>query len=152
MSDDLIACKKQAVGLLARREHTRLELERKLEARAHDRQLIAATLDELEQEGLLNAARFAETYVRLRAEKGYGPKRIRLELGERGIGANEAAGALEAAEIDWAASARSVREKRFGSLVPEAFAERARQSRFLDYRGFDGSQIAAALDPASDSD
>lgn len=154
MTDDdpLVACRKQAVKLLARREHSRLELERKLDQRSYDRDTIAAALDELEEAGFIDAERFAESYVRLRAEKGYGPKRIRLELGERGIGGADAAAALENAEIDWAESARDVRAKRFGEPVPETFNERARQSKFLDYRGFEPGQIAAALDPAHESD
>ncbi len=148
MSEDALACKRQAAKLLARREHSRLELERKLGARSFDADLVAATLDELERENLLSEARFAAGYVRMRAEKGYGPKRIRFELTERGVDGAEADAALEAAAIDWTDSARRVREKRFGADVPEDFAERARQSRFLDYRGFGGSEIAAALDPA----
>lgn len=146
MSDDArIACRKQALRLLARREHSRRELERKLHVRSFDADLIAATLDELGQEKLLDAARFAESYVRMRSEKGYGPKRIRLELVERGIPGADACHALETAEIDWSEHACRVREKRFGPDLPAAFAERARQSKFLDYRGFESGQIAAAL-------
>lgn len=152
MSEDVLACKKQAVSLLARREHSRLELERKLAARSYDHDVIAAALDELERDDLLNAARFAESYVRLRAEKGFGPRRIRLELTERGISGADAAQALENAGIDWADSACRVREKRFGAAVPGDFAERARQSKFLDYRGFGSGEIAAALDAAHEPD
>jgi regulatory protein len=146
MSEDALACKRQAVKLLARREHSRLELERKLGMRSFDAEVVAATLDELEHDNLLDTARFAESYVRSRAEKGFGPKRIRLELGERGVGGTEADAALEAAAIDWAERARGVREKRFGAPAPGEFTERARQSRFLDYRGFEAADIAAALE------
>lgn len=153
MSDEpLVACRKQAAKLLARREHSRLELERKLGQRAYDDDVITAALDELEHDGFLDETRFAESYVRLRAEKGYGPNRIRLELNERGVSRAGVAEALAAADVDWAASAREVREKRFGGDVPDAFAERARQTKFLDYRGFDRAQISAALDRAPEAD
>lgn len=151
-NEPLAACKRQAAKLLARREHSRLELGRKLGQRGYDDDVIAAALDELEHDGFLDETRFAESYVRLRAEKGYGPKRIRLELSERGVSRADAAAALAAADVDWAQSAREVREKRFGGDAPDAFAERARQTKFLDYRGFDRAQIAVALDSAAEAD
>jgi regulatory protein len=139
------ACERAALDLLARREHSRRELERKLDARGFAEELIAPTLDALEESGELASARFTESFIRARAAKGQGPVRIRAELAERGIDREQAAELLQRADIDWAAIASSVRDKRFGPQRPSDFKERARQARFLEYRGFDGGQIGSAL-------
>jgi regulatory protein len=149
---DEAACRKQALDLLARREHSRLELERKLAARAYSPDVIARTLDRLQQSGLLDAARFAESFVRSRISKGQGPLRIVRELTERGLSGAEAEDALAAIEIDWQAVAHGVRKKKFGDKPPREFKERARQSRFLQYRGFAADQIRAVLDLDPDYD
>jgi regulatory protein len=147
---DASACRAQAVRALARREHSRLELERKLGARGYPPSVIAATLDRLEASGLLDAFRFCESFVRSRVAKGQGPARIERELAERGIDAEQATLALAEVDDDWIALARSVRRRRFGAAIPSEYQERARQSRFLQYRGFSTEQIRAALKPDSD--
>jgi regulatory protein len=149
---DEALCRRQALDLLARREHSRYELERKLAARGFDAALIAPALDRLERDGLLVAARFTETFIRSRAAKGQGPKRIRAELAARGVDEHQAEQLLQAAGIDWAAAAASVRRKRFGAERPVGFADRARQAKFLQYRGFDSAAIKAALELKADSD
>ena len=147
---DAGACRRVALGLLARREHSRLELERKLAARGFPPESIGSTLDELEESGALASARFTESFIRARADKGQGPVRIRAELVERGVDREQAAELLRAADIDWIAVASSVRDKRFGARRPRDFKERARQTRFLEYRGFDRGQIGRALGSGDD--
>ena len=149
---DPAACERQAVGLLARREHSRAELARKLAARDYPRALIDETLDRLEEQGLLSAQRFTERYIESRAARGIGPERLRAELAERGIPAGDAARALEALEHDWRDAARQARVKRFGPEPPATFEERARQMRFLQGRGYSHAQINAALEVGADSD
>lgn len=140
------------MDLLARREHSRYELERKLAARGFGPDLIRPTLDRLERDGLLVAARFTESFIRTRVAKGQGPQRIRAELAARGVAETEADELLEAAGVDWIAAATAVRRKRFGSARPVDFKERSRQARFLQYRGFDGASIKAALEVTAESD
>ena len=152
LGTDPAACTRQALDLLARREHSRHELERKLEARGFDAADIATTLDALERSGKLATARFAESFVRARAGRGQGPVRIRLELAERGVDAAEAAVAVGSADVDWVELAAATRAKRFGSARPADYKERARQARFLQYRGFDSEQIKSALELGDDSD
>jgi regulatory protein len=149
---DAAACERVAVELLARREHGRRELERKLAARGFAADVVAAVLAGLEESGALKEARFAESFVRARAARGQGPERIRAELVERGVTDARADEVLRAADVDWLAAARAVRSKRFGPEPPRDYAERARQARFLQYRGFDGAQIRAALEFEADSD
>jgi len=142
---DATDCERVALNLLARREYSRHELERKLAARGFAQERIAQTLDALEESGALAAARFTASFICARAAKGQGPARIRAELTERGIDRDQAEELLRDAAIDWAALAASVRDKRFGAERPTDFKERARQTRFLEYRGFDGEQIDSAL-------
>ena len=149
---DEAASKRLALDLLARREHSRFELDRKLRARGFPPAEIAATLDALEGTGALAAARFTDSFVRTRVAKGQGPIRIRAELNERGIDGPEAAKAVRGEDVDWVEAARAARRKRFGAAPPRDFKERARQARFLQYRGFESSQIQAALELQEDSD
>ena len=116
------------MDLLARREHSRLELERKLVARSFDESLVSGVLDELEQDGLLSAERFAQSFVASRYARGQGPHRIRRDLGERGIESAQAY--LDDERFDWGALAREARVKRFGRAPPADFKEKARQMRF----------------------
>ncbi|WP_428100110.1 regulatory protein RecX [Candidatus Rariloculus sp.] len=152
MALDRAACRKLALDLLARREHSRLELQRKLGKRAFSRELIDETLDELEQSGALSERRFAESFVSARAAKGQGPVRIRSDLARRGVDVKHLDELLHDDEFDWCAIAREARAKRFGGGAPTGYAERVRQARFLQYRGFDMSQIDAALDIGDNSD
>jgi regulatory protein len=140
------ACRQQALNLLARREHSRLELERKLSARSYPDAVISVVLDALEAAKLLDSARFTESFIRSRVSKGHGPVRIRRDLAERGIASAESADFLRDADIDWYAAAKRARSKKFGDMPMTDFKQRARQSRFLQYRGFTIDQIKAALD------
>jgi regulatory protein len=150
--EDAPACTRRALELLARREHSRRELARKLGARGFPDDVVTLVLDELEQSGALADARFTDTFVRSRVAKGQGPQRIRAELAQRGIGDADAAEVLRGADVDWRATIRAVRRKRFGPELPRDYAERARQARFLQYRGFSSEQIRAALELDGDSD
>ncbi len=135
--DPLQAVLAAAVRLLARREHSRLELAAKLARRGHPDGLIGQALDRLEDDGSLSDARFAEVYARGRAERGYGPRRIRQELRQRGVPDAIADAALAALDVDWRARARAVHRKRFGDAASGDWKARARQLRYLQDRGFD---------------
>ncbi|HEX5842944.1 MAG TPA: regulatory protein RecX, partial [Pseudomonas sp.] len=83
--DNPVAVRRAAMDLLARREHGRVELTRKLRNRGAADELIEAALDRLAEEGLLSEARYMEAFVGYRARAGYGPLRIREELTQRGL-------------------------------------------------------------------
>ena len=123
------------MDLLARREHARYELRRKLAQRGFSAGEIDAALDRLEEEGLLSDERFAETFVRQRADRGYGPLRIRQELRDRGVEDGLISTTLASWTGQWLAVAVRQHEKRFGRQ-PEDARERARQQRHLQSRGF----------------
>ena len=145
------AAREFAIGALARREHSRQELERKLAARGLASAPASAALDGLAEEGLQDDGRFAESYMRQRAERGYGPRRIVSELRQRGVQAPLIASVLAAAEHDWDALAAGVRQRKFGA-PPRSAPERARQTRFLEYRGFEAAQIRHALTQTADDE
>lgn len=136
--DEICRC---ALALLARREPTGKELRRKLEGRGVERALIVQVLDELRSEGLQSDGRFAENYVRARAEKGCGPLRIAQEIKARGIEASmvEEQVRVNAPEED--SRIVALRSKRFGKRPATDTAERLHQYRFLQYRGFTAAQI-----------
>ena len=142
--------RRKATELLARREFTRAELGARLAARGGDSETIAEVLDELQEQGVQSDARFCESFVRGRIHRGHGPNRVRAELARRGVADELIDDALEHADVDWPERAREVRRKRFGSAAPEDYTERARQMRFLHYRGFDTGHIQAAFRHSGD--
>ena len=136
--------REQALRLLARREHSAKELARKLEARGISETDAAAAVAHATGEGWQDDARYADMLVRTRSANGYGPVRIQAELAVAGVPAERIRAALEAAEVDWHALAIEVHARKFRG-APKNSAERAKQYRFLQGRGFDASQISAAL-------
>lgn len=149
-----------AVRLLSRREHSTEELKRKLSAKGHAEASIEAVLDKLGKKKWVSDERFAANYVHHHARRGQGPVRIRAELRQQGLTDSQIQQEVGAAERDWAALAAEVRRRKFGAELPRTAAERAKQARFLQYRGFNSDQIRAALkfdpdvadEPERDSD
>ena len=139
-----------ALALLAGRDFGRAELARRLERRGYPQAVVAAVVEGLVAERLLSESRFVEQFIRQHAGRGRGPLRIRAELRERGLPEAEIEAGLEAAGEDWYAVAREVRRRRFGVSPPGDYPERARQARFLQYRGFSNEHIRAALGPGED--
>jgi regulatory protein len=132
------------MDLLARREHSRLELTRKLRRRYAPEEVEAA-LEALADEGLQSETRFATAFARERMLRGYGPLRIVSELGERGV--NEALAVVALREVceeegvDWRLQAQAVLLKKFGiDALPADYTERVRCLRFLSYRGFPATE------------
>ena len=124
-----------ALRLLARREHSRLELSLKLRQRKLPGDIINAVLDDYEKEGWLDDDRFADVYARQRMDLGYGPLRIVAEM----------------AEEDWCQRAIGIRDKRFGLAdLSDDWDEKVRQARFLNRRGFSASQVERALEARSE--
>ena len=131
--------------LLAAREHSRAELQRKLHAKGFDAAGIESVLDDLQARRLLSDERFTEQYIAMRVRKGFGPLRIRAELGERGVSAKLVARQLDEADVDWRSQARRLRDARFGDQMPADRKAVARQARFLSQRGFPDSLVRDLL-------
>ncbi|MGA7802660.1 MAG: regulatory protein RecX [Gammaproteobacteria bacterium] len=143
--DPVVAARQTALGLLARREHSRRELARKLAQRGYDPQIVDPLLSALIAEGLLSEERFAEGYVYVRSARGYGPLRIRAELRERGVPEELVDSFLDDRDPQWADAVAAVHRKRFGADRPSDFRERVKQARFLQQRGFTPEQIRRVL-------
>ena len=124
------------MDLLARREHGRVELTRKLRQRGAPSELIDAALDRLTEEGLLSESRYFESFVRYRAHSGYGPLRIKEELGQRGLQRSDIEQALRESGFDWGAQLAETWQRKFSGRMPQDMKERAQQTRFLVYRGY----------------
>ncbi|MGC5702378.1 recombination regulator RecX [Pseudomonas sp. NFXW11] len=143
--DTLVAVRRTAMDLLARREHGRVELTRKLRQRGAPPEMIESALDRLTEEGLLSESRYLESFVSYRARSGYGPMRIREELGQRGLQRSDIDLALRECGIDWQEQLRDVWQRKFAGQLPVDARERAKQGRFLAYRGYSMDMINRLL-------
>lgn len=135
----------KALALLARREHSREELSRKLLDRGYESTAVEAVLSSLEGQKLLSDARFVQEFVAARVRRGSGPLKIREELRGRGVAGELVDEALAGLKAGSAAGAEAARRKRFGVALPRDMQERARQARFLQQRGFSMEDIRKAL-------
>ncbi|QXH50337.1 recombination regulator RecX [Pseudomonas fakonensis] len=143
--DNPVAVRRAAMDLLARREHGRVELTRKLRQRGAIDELIEPALDRLAEEGLLSEARYLESFIRYRSSAGYGPARIREELGQRGLVRGDIDQALRESEVDWGERLRDVWQRKFAGQRPQDPRSRAQQTRFLVYRGFSMEMVGRLL-------
>jgi|SRR5690625_4242153 len=144
--EQLTQVRDTAIRLLTRREHSELELRRKLQLRDFPADLIDQVVARLLAEDLLSEERFIEAYIRTRGARGVGPQRIRAELQQRGIDSATAEHYLRTADEDWQARALEQYHKRFGDQPPHNMAERSRHYRFLANKGFTSEQIRRVLD------
>lgn len=143
--DNPLAVRRAAMDLLARREHGRVELSRKLRKRGAPEELIEAALSRLAEEGLLSEARYLESFVSYRARAGHGPQRIREELAQRGLARADIDQALRDSGIDWFAQLREVWQRKFAGQLPADARMRAQQGRFLVYRGYSHDMVSRLL-------
>lgn len=132
-----------ALRLLTRREHSKLELQQKLEARDYPAELIKTVIDDLANEDWQSNERFAEAYTRARIRKGYGPIRIQQELQQRGVEQTS----LDAVAFElcggWEALIQSVYTKKYGDERSGSLQQQNKYWRFLQQRGFTSEQIQA---------
>ena len=135
--------RERALGLLARREHSRVELARKLETAGFDREEIGILLDAFEAKNWLSDQRFAESYVadhRARA----GSVKLAYDLRQRGVPDSIIENVLSNNRDSELERAREVWKKKFG--VPPADAgDKAKQFRFMQSRGFTLEVIRRAI-------
>jgi regulatory protein len=136
-----------ALKMLTRREHSVFELQQKLIEKIKKSkevgypELIPEIIQELIQKKYLDDVRFAEVYSRSRANKGYGLLRIKRELKEKGI-----ADFLKLSH----ANIRDIYAKKFGHHKPKDLREKAKQIRYLQYRGFSFEEIKKVLNHEDD--
>ena len=144
----------KALGLLARREHSRRELKTKLRQDGYAGEEAGAAIDRLGAQHYQDDDRFAEALLRNRIAQGYGPMRLRVELKSHGLADARIRELLDAAEADWSALAASQLRRRYGGQSAADPAERARRAQFLLRRGFAAATVRsvthAEVDDAAD--
>lgn len=133
--------------MLARRDFSQFEISQKLKTKGYSEDIIAPILTDLSQSGYLNDQRYTENFIRSRRTRGYGPERIRQELKIRGVTQETIAEQLQITDNAWLVEARKVWQKHFKGQVPKDFKTKAKQMRFLQYRGFTQEQIESVVDP-----
>ncbi|EIJ43572.1 hypothetical protein BegalDRAFT_2737 [Beggiatoa alba B18LD] len=138
--------KNNALDILSRREHSVVELQHKLLLRGYLYALVEQVVNELQAQDLLSDSRFCESFIRSRINKGYGWLHIQQALKMRGVQQQTIMACELLQDVDWFNLAKQVRMKRFGKKQPATLPERAKQMRFLQYRGFSHEQIRGALD------
>ena len=142
MSDARRAC----LAMLARREHSQQELQKKLTKKEFPADEIESVLQEFVEKRIQSDERFCEAYMRSRLRQGFGPQRIQMELQERGVASELIATYLENYAEEFQQSVREVFHKKFGEQPSSDFSSRAKQQRFLQYRGFSGDYIRSFFD------
>jgi len=129
-----ISLKGRALRLLSQREHSRVELERKLAEHEEEPGTLARALGELEAKGFISEERVVESVVHRRASK-LGAARVQQELAAKGLSAESMSLALEQLRVTEFERARDVWSRKFGESATDP-KERAKQMRFLLSRGF----------------
>ena len=141
-----ISVRKKAMDLLARREHSEQELRQKLKSRGYDSDAIEDAIRSLLREGLLSDERFTESYVHCRYNAGMGPIKIRYELRHKGISDALVDEQLEAYSDRWEALMRQLRQRKYGARIPDDYAARMKQARYLQNRGFSPESVMRLFD------
>lgn len=124
------------IRLLADREHSRLEMRRKLLARDYDPAAVEEALQSLEKQGLLSDERFTEQYINVLKRKGFGPLRMRSLLRERGINDTMIHEWVDNREDEWRHLMIQAARRKFGDSKGEDFSQKSKIARFLEYRGY----------------
>jgi regulatory protein len=140
----------RAVAILARREHSRAELARKLAPHAESREEVEAVLDDLAARKLLSDERYAEARTSTLVRK-FGVSRIAHELRRQGVAEETVTQATETARATELERAREAWRRKFGVVAPDR-AGRAKQMRFLQSRGFSFDVIRKVVGGETDDD
>ncbi len=137
-----------AVGALSQRDYCRQELAARLTSQGYRPEAVESALADLIERRYLDDARYAQQYISYHADRGQGPLRIGRALLELGLSEGLIDAALDeyAREHgEWGRLAREVRIRRFGLAAPGDWAQKTKQARFLQYRGFSTDHIRSAL-------
>jgi regulatory protein len=134
------ALKARALRYLARREHSRAELQRKLLPFAASQQLLDVLLSELEGRKLLSNHRFAEMRAHILSRK-YGAAKIRQDLKAHGVAEAVIQGVSAEGDLE---KARAILARKYRAVATRR-DEKAKRARFLQSRGFSYEIIRKVL-------
>lgn len=136
-----MSARNKAMDLLARREHSAHELRQKLKMREFDSDEIELALEVLQQDNLQSDSRFTESYINHRINAGLGPIKIMLELGRKGVCGELIDEHMSALSTDWNELLERQRLKKYGEEIPADYAQKIKQARFLQNRGFSPESV-----------
>lgn len=145
MNQELLKIRASAQSMLAKREHSKHELLRKLTQKGFETVLTEQVVQELQQENLQSDARFCEMLIRSRVNKGYGRKKITMEFSEHQIASELVQKALAESDIDWFSLCQQVFERKFKGGLGRDWKARQKQMRYLMNRGFSHEEIREAI-------
>ena len=137
--------KATAVRLLSRRDHSILELRRKLNQREFPEEEIEQALEDLIKRDYLSDQRFSESYIHMRKQKGFGPLRIAAELNQRGVDERDYLAFLQSENDSWLDSLERTYQTKYRGSTIKDFQDKAKRIRFLQYRGFTLDKIHQLL-------
>ena len=132
-------CYSSALKMLMRREHSKLELSQKLQAKGFDIVDVNSSISKLVQQNYQSDDRFSEGFILMRFNQGKGPVKIASELKMRGIDT------FDLSIFDWFKLAKEIRQRKFGDASSLDYTEMAKQKRFSQSRGFNLDQINQAF-------
>jgi regulatory protein len=133
--------RKECLRLLTRRDHSRKEIQDKLAFKGYNRSEVSSVVDELSQQSWQDDKRYAESYARVRSQKGFGPVRIAYELRQQGIEAETIEDIVRSMESVWQDILMQVFIKKYAKLETVDSNERSKRIRFLLQRGFSSAMI-----------
>jgi len=125
-----------AVAILSRREHSVLEMRRKLKNKGFEDDEITASITRLIENNLLSEERFTESYINMRKRRGYGPLRIAQELSQRGVAEEDFTDFLDRNNPEWRLVMKEQYAKKYGRKLVVEYAEKAKRAKYLQTRGF----------------
>jgi len=146
--NDVAAVEQAAVFLLGRREHSSVELARKLKQKGYAEDAVDTVLEELQERGWQSDRRYAELLVRQRLEAAYGPLKIYQDAQLKGLDKTLVEQLLQELAVNWQALAVERYQRRFGTQPPADKKELARRQRHLAGRGFYPQDVYAACKAA----
>ncbi|WP_337240396.1 regulatory protein RecX [Proteus faecis] len=140
-----------AIFMLSRRDYSTNELQHRIERRIRETEKGSPTapeylpqvIERLLESQYLDDNRTIYSFFRSYLNKSYGPLRIRQELRLKGFPSEIIDRVLEETDTDWYALCQDLKEKKFGTGKPKDYKEKAKQVRYLQYRGFTSDTINA---------
>jgi regulatory protein len=140
-----MSARKKAMDLLARREHSAHELRQKLKQREFDSDAIELALESLQQDNLQSDSRFTESYINHRCNAGLGPIKIVNELRQKDVDDELIHQHMSVLSINWEDRLEQQRIKKYGEEIPLDYAQKMKQARFLQNRGFSPESVMRLL-------
>ena len=130
--------------LLARRDYSEAEIRQKMREKAFPDEDIEQAIAHCQQRNWQSDQRFAENYVRYRANRGYGIHRIKQELRQlKGVPDAVIEQAIAESEIDWTAIAQAVLAKKFPQFTEKQSPKmKQKMWQYMFSHGFTSDEFA----------